>query len=204
MGEDHDNAYKAWRDQNELDAKIKWMRREKHKLQRKKEEEDYYKNLENEREAQLAEIKEQEKLYGKIRKFQPQIDVCDNIMKFLAALHPKVKEEENNTTETGGYDADEVNNKLASGEWKKEKVHILSKKRDDDEGVQPGQGKKKRNKGNKKGKENTEEAKLTLTIDTLNFFDSIKVTPPMYAKDIDETIAKVDEKKAYFIKISDE
>lgn len=67
-----------------------------------------------------------------------------------------------------------------------------------------GKAKKKRNKGNKKGKENTEEAKLTLTIDTLNFFDSIKVTPPMYAKDIDETIKKVDEKKAYFIKISDE
>ena len=38
----------------------------------------------------------------------------------------------------------------------------------------------------------------------MNFFDSIKVTPPVYAKDIDATITKVQEKKDHFIKLSDD
>ena len=35
-------------------------------------------------------------------------------------------------------------------------------------------------------------------------FDSIKVSPPIYLKDIDDSIAKLNEKKEYFIKSSDE
>lgn len=49
-----------------------------------------------------------------------------------------------------------------------------------------------------------EDPKLTLTIETLNFFDSIKVSPPTFLKDIDASIAKINEKKDYFIKLSDD
>merc|ERR1712150_331780 len=64
-----------------------------------------------------------------------------------------------------------------------------------------GAGKKKRQKNKKQV---TEDPKLTLTIETLNFFDSIKVAPPTFLKDIDASIAKINEKKEYFIKLSDE
>jgi len=78
----------------------------------------------------------------------------------------------------------------------------LSKKNDDDEGLKPGAGKNKRKKNKKQHVQ--EDPKLTLTIETLNFFDSIKVAPPTFLKDIDASIEKLNEKKEYFVKLSDE
>merc|ERR1712151_32703 len=62
---------------------------------------------------------------------------------------------------------------------------------------------KKRNKKGKKGAQ-PDEIKLTLTIETLRYFDTIKVLPPSFSKDIDETIKRLNEKKEYFIKVSDD
>merc|ERR1712010_3653 len=80
--------------------------------------------------------------------------------------------------------------------------HVLDNKKNDwEEGVQPGQ-KKNNKKG--KGKAQPEDTKLTLTIETLGYFDSIKVAAPVYAKDIDEVSKLLTEKRDYFVKVSDE
>lgn len=71
-------------------------------------------------------------------------------------------------------------------------------------GVQPGQKKHKKNKKNKSQANEKSDTKLTLTIETLGYFDQIKVSPPTFAKEIDEVNSKLEEKKNYFIKISDE
>merc|ERR1712146_42623 len=70
----------------------------------------------------------------------------------------------------------------------------------------PGAGKKHKKKNKNQGGKNekVEEPKLTLTIETLNFFDNVKIPPPSYAKDIDETITKLVQKKEYFNKASEE
>ena len=146
-----------------------------------------------------AARKEEEELYGKIRKFQPQIDTCKNLVQFLGTLKPKVRTEEK---EQQNLTEEQLNGVLNSGDWKKEKLHVLSKKTDEDVGLQPGAGKKKRQKNKKQSV--AEDPKLTLTIETLNMFDSIKVSPPIYLKDIDDSIAKLNEKKEYFIKASDD
>merc|ERR1711894_720067 len=138
-------------------------------------------------------------LYGKIRKFQPQIDVCQNLVTFLGNLKPKVRNEEGEDQKH--LSEEQLQGMLNSGDWKKEKLHVLKKNDDEDLGLQPGAGKKKRQKNKKQV---TEDPKLTLTIETLNFFDSIKVAPPTFLKDIDASIAKINEKKEYFIKLSDE
>lgn len=85
-------------------------------------------------------------------------------------------------------------------------MHVLDNKTKDwEEGVQPGQSKKSKKKNKKnKGKAQPEDTKLTLTIETLGYFDSIKVSPPIYAKDIDEISKQITEKRDYFIKVSDE
>jgi len=93
-----------------------------------------------------------------------------------------------------------VEAKLASGDWKKEKVHVL-KKPDQHQGIQPGQKKQKKNR---KAVKKPEDNKLTLTIETLSYFDQIKVSPPSYSKEIDETIKQLNEKKEYFTKMSDD
>merc|ERR1712032_193116 len=41
LKDDHDARYKAWRDQNELDAKIKWIKRQQANLRRIKEQEEW-------------------------------------------------------------------------------------------------------------------------------------------------------------------
>merc|ERR1711920_170435 len=98
-----------------------------------------------------------------------------------------------------------MGDKLQGGDWKKEKVHILKNKRDDEEqGVQPGGGKKNKKKGKNKEKKQETDTKLTLTIETLGYFDQIKVSPPTHGKDIEEVIEKLNEKKAYFVKVSDD
>lgn len=199
LKDDHDAAYKAWRDQNELEEKIKWIKRQKNKLLAKKREEEYEAEMKAKEEAQEAARKEEEALYGKIKKFQPQIDICQNLVTFLGTLKPKVRNEEE---EMKHLTEEELNGVLNSGDWKKEKLHVLKKKEEEDEGLQPGAGKKKRQKNKKQHVQ--EDPKLTLTIETLNFFDSIKVAPPSHTKDIDASIVKINEKKEYFIKLSED
>merc|ERR1712050_245075 len=129
LKDDHDAAYKAWRDQNELEEKIKWIRRQKNRLLQKKKEEEAEAEAKAEQEAIEKARKEEEELYGKIRKFQPQIDICQNLVTFLANLKPKVRnedeEDQNRLTE------EQLGNVLNSGDWKKEKLHVLSKKNDE-------------------------------------------------------------------------
>jgi len=117
----------------------------------------------------------------------------------LGNLKPKVRNEEGEDQKH--LSEEQLQGMLNSGDWKKEKLHVLKKNDDEDPGLQPGAGKKKRQKNKKQV---TEDPKLTLTIETLNFFDSIKVAPPTFLKDIDASIAKINEKKEYFIKLSDE
>lgn len=84
-------------------------------------------------------------------------------------------------------------------------MHVLDNKKNDwEEGVQPGQKKNKKKNKKNKGKAQPEDTKLTLTIETLGYFDSIKVSAPVYAKDIDEVSKQLTEKRDYFIKVSDE
>jgi len=205
LKDDHDAAYKAWREQLDLEKKIKWIKKKKAYLQRQKEEQDRIAKEQAEEDRIRKEKEEYEKLFGKPKKYQPQIDICENLISFLGTLS-KTKNDDNEEELQTGYNAKDVEDKLAQGDWKKEKVHILkSKKDDEDQGVQPGGGKKNKKKG-KKNKENTKEVdtKLTLTIETLGYFDQIKVSPPTYGKEIHEVIEKLKEKRDYFVKVSDD
>merc|ERR1712187_436039 len=105
--------------------------------------------------------------------------------------------------EDGNMNLVDVDKQIASGDWKKEKVYVL-KKEEEDTGVQPGQGKKKGKGKKKQNQSNTEEAKLTLSLETISYFDSLKVSPPVFHKDLDAAIKVLEEKKAYFNKISDD
>merc|ERR1711918_58343 len=59
-------------------------------------------------------------------------------------------------------------------------------------------GKKKQNQSA------PEEAKLSLSMSTLSYFDQLKVSPPATSQDLDSVLKVLEEKKAYFIKISDD
>jgi len=199
--DDHEKAYQAWRDQNELETKINWIQNKKAYLQRRKKDEEYHAQIKAEEDKIIADKKEYEELYGKPKKYQAQIDVCDNLISFLESLRPKVDGDDKDAD--AKYDFADVDSKLTTGEWKKEKMHVL-KKEEEDCGVQPGQGKK--NKRGKKGKPAAaqEDAKFALSMQTLSYFDSLKVSPPAFTKDLGDVLKVLEEKKAYFIKTSDD
>ena len=71
-------------------------------------------------------------------------------------------------------------------------------------GIQPGQGKKKGKGKKKQNQAAPEETKLSLSMSTLSYFDQLKVSPPATSKDLDSVLKVLEEKKAYFIKISDD
>jgi len=200
LKDDHEKAYQAWRDQNELETKINWIKNKKSYLARRKKEEEYHAQIKAEEDKIKADKEEYEKLYGKPRKYQAQIDVCDNLISFLESLRPK---SDGDNQDGDAVDYADVDNKLTTGEWKKEKMHVL-KKEEEDCGVQPGQGKKK-GKGKKKNAQaSQEETKLALSMQTLSYFDSLKVSPPNFSKDLGDVLKVLEEKKAYFIKTSDD
>lgn len=199
MKEAHEKLYVAWKDQNETQLKINFIKRKKAVLERAKEQEDYKAGIKAEDDRVKAEIEEYEKMYGKPKKYQVQIDLCGNLITYLNSFSTKATEV---TQEVIGFNLDCVESKLASGDWKKEKVHVLKKTEDWNEGVQPGQKKHKNKKS--KSKKPTEEPRLTLTIETLGYFEDIKCSPPTYEKDIQGVIANLEEKKAYFARISDD
>lgn len=85
----HDKHYKDWRDQNELEAKIKWIKQQKAHLLRVKQDADWHAERKAEEDAVKAEKEEYERVYGKPKKYQPQIDVCENLVTFLHSLQPR-------------------------------------------------------------------------------------------------------------------
>jgi len=178
-----------------------WIKRKQNVLRKVAEQEKWEAEQKAEEDRIRAEKEEYERVYGKPRKYQPQIDVCEQLITALNTLKPKSHEEE--ADQSGNkYNEADVEAKLTSGDWKKEKVHVL-KKPVEEQGVQPGGSKKKRSKQNKP-KDKPEDTKLTLTIDTLGYFDQIKVVPPSYGKEIDGTIKQLTEKRDYFVKMSDD
>merc|ERR1712072_756864 len=196
---EHEAAYQAWKDQNELEQKIKWIKNKKGYLQRQKKEEEYQAQIKAEEDKIRAEKEEYEKLYGKPRKYQPQIDICDNLISFLESLRPK--SDGNAQAEDGNVEVSQ--DTFKQGEWKKEKVHVL-KKEEEDLGIQPGQGKKKGKGKKNKNQAVPEDTKLALSMQTLSYFDSLKVSPPAFSKDLDSVLKVLEEKKAYFTKMSDD
>jgi len=199
MKEEHEKAYQSWREQNELNQKIKWIKNKKSYLLREKQKEEYEAKLKEEEAKRKAEIEEYEKLYGKPKKYQPQIDICDNLLSYLSSRIAKDDAEGDNQEVT--YDSKDVEGQLKGGDWKKEKVHIL-KKEDENMGLQPGQGKKKGKK--RKNEAKAEEKKFEVSTQTQDDFDQVKVAPPKHFKDIANVLKELETKKAYFIKISDD
>lgn len=199
LKDEHDAKYKAWRDQNELEAKIKWMKKQRNILMDEKRRQDEEQAIKDEEERVRKEKEEIERIYGKPKKYQTQIDICDNLIGFLNNLKPQEKVMPDTLQKAQSDPISEVK----AGDSKGERYEVYTKTFEE-VGIQPGQGKKKRHKGKKKANQTHEDTKLTQTYDTLTYFEQIKVTPPTFSTDLDEVLGHLAEKKAYFVKISDE
>lgn len=96
-----------------------------------------------------------------------------------------------------------VQEALQSDEWKNSKAQELVSKRDRNDDFTAGKKKKTQQK-KAAPKEQATSQPLHHQIETLNYFDEIKVSPPLFTDKLAETIKVVEEKKAYFEKLSSE
>lgn len=94
---------------------------------------------------------------------------------------------------------------LQQNDWKEAKgQYILSRKEKEDDFF-AGKGKKKQpKKPTTKPQEETGAQPLNHQIETLNYFEEIKVAPPLFTDKLAETLKVLGEKKAYFEKLSNE
>lgn len=121
----------------------------------------------------------------------------------MERLKPKVGEElpKEKTEEERKAD---IQNALQSDEWKKAKVQIISNKRDTDNDFFAGTQKKNKKKAPVKQETRDENAIVQHSIDILNYFDSLKISPPLVTSALDDAIKSLKEKRDYFEKLSEE
>ena len=95
---------------------------------------------------------------------------------------------------------------LQSDEWKSAKGQYIMNRREKEEDLFAGKGKKQKKKpqASKTQQEESTSQPLNHQIETLNYFEEIKVSPPLFTDKLPETLKILQEKKAYFEKLSDE
>lgn len=95
---------------------------------------------------------------------------------------------------------------LQSDEWKTAKGQYLVSRREKEDDLFAGKGKKQKKKSQASKAQQEESSSQTLNhqIETLNYFEEIKVSPPLFTDKLPETLKILQEKKAYFEKLSEE
>jgi len=130
-----------------------------------------------------------------------EIELCEQLIQYCTRLTPQ-KEEAN---ETPGISKEEaVKKALQSDEWKKVKFDAVKGRREEEDYFFVGKKKDKKKPVEKeKEPENFVQA-LNHGFETLNYFDAIKISPPLFSDKLEETIKVLREKKAYFQKLQDD
>jgi len=85
----HEKRYQAWKDQNEIELKRSWIQKIQKRLKIQKEIADREAAYKAEEDRIREEKEEYERKWGKPKKYQTQIDVCENLLSFLHGLKPK-------------------------------------------------------------------------------------------------------------------
>lgn len=95
---------------------------------------------------------------------------------------------------------------LQSDEWKSAKGQYILSRKEKEDSLFAGKEKKQKKKqqGAKPQQDENASQPLNHQIETLNYFEEIKVTPPLFTDKLPETLKILGEKKAYFQKLSDE
>jgi hypothetical protein len=96
---------------------------------------------------------------------------------------------------------------LQKDEWKKEKVQAIKGKREAENEFFIGVNKKSKKGGQQaqtKEKEEPQVQHLNHQFETLNFFDALKISPPLFSDKLEETLRQLNEKKAYYLKLQED
>ena len=172
--------------------KINYMIR----IQKKLKSEEYRKKRQEEDEAFRKEEEEKAKELLQF-KYRHEIETCEGLTRILNTFKPSNIVIDDFKPETI------TEYKVDDQMLKSENLVLMKPKKNQDEGVKPGQ-KKVNKKVQKKTVDNKDDDRLFLDIATLQTFTDIKVMPPTTVSQIDTVIGNLNEKKNYFLKLREE
>lgn len=188
---------------------IEWQQRQQDRLVKKRDyEERKKKREEREKEGEAKEA-------FRVRKYNTEITTCEYLIDYCGRLRPaeKVVQEQEKVPQVSKAD---IEAQLQEDKtWAKEKgltVLESKKSRGDDEDNSPKKGKKGKKgnqdsntKGEKEG-EKKEEKKIKFShdINIIGSFDIAKTQLPLSTDDLDRTVKELQEKLAYYLKMSEE
>lgn len=177
----HYDTLRKYRDQQSDINHIKWMMREKGRLERAEE-----------RRKRLEEEKEDE---GEIVHYLDEIELCQHLMDYCNSLKPRGSAQEEAKKEKTTDSALEAQFKGME----------LSKKEDEEWVVNPKKGKgKKGKKQNKQQEQKPAQNALNHGLEVLKYFAEIGLDTPNTTEQLDTTIKALEEKLDYYKKLSDE
>ena len=138
-----------------------------------------------------------------IKLYKFSLELCELLIKYCNKISPVVEEA---TESVDKKDKTQIiEEALQSTEWKATKGQYITSRKEQVDDFFAGKGKKKGQKKAQapKTEENAAQS-INHQIETLNYFDEIKVAPPLFTDKLPATLKILTEKKAYFEKLSEE
>jgi len=172
LHKEHQTVWSKWNTENDAWRKYQNELRKQRNERRKAEEEEYKKELEKKR-------IEREKELAAMKPWLEEIALCDYLTGYLQKL-------------VGGSNS--TKGSSAATEKTKPKMDgMVAISRKNDDYMMMGGGKKKRGKKGKK-----KQAKLVHSIDMIQSFSLLQLTPPVTTADVEKTVTALKEKRDYY------
>ncbi|CAD8098099.1 unnamed protein product [Paramecium primaurelia] len=211
LKKDYNNQWNKFEDYEDLQNYREWflkqinrVRREtekkrKQEEQRRREEARARREADREAEEQ-AEAEAKAKELENVNPFQYQVDLCETLITYCNKLKPTAAQQQ--AQQQKQIDVEQV---LKSDDWKKEKCTVIKKDTDDDIYNFSQLKSKKKNKQQQQQKQAKEDKKdekpsiLQHDLQTLQFFDTVKVATPFYITELDKVVKSIQERKEYYL-----
>ncbi|CAD8118482.1 unnamed protein product [Paramecium sonneborni] len=211
MKKDYNSSWDKYEDYEDLQKYREWFLKQINRIKRdsekKKKEEERKKReearakREADREAEeKAEAEAKAKEMENVNPFQYQVDLCDTLITYCNKLRPTAAQQQ--AQQQKQIDIEQV---LKSDDWKKEKCTVIKKDNQDDIYNFSQLKSKKKNKQPQQQKDVKEEKKddkpsiLQHDLQTLQFFDTVKVATPFYITELDKVVKSIQERKEYYL-----
>lgn len=193
----HKEKWEKYNEQQQEIYKIKKMQKIKARLlkeeERKKKHEEWLKR-QKEREEEMKETP-----------YLHELELCDQLIQYCSRLLPS-KDDGSQGVQPQKDKHEAAKEALLQDEWKKEKVQAIKGKREVENEFFVGTTKKNKKSAHHQHKEKEEHhvQPLNHAFDTLNFFEELKITPPLFTDKLEETLKQLQDKKSYFLKLQEE
>lgn len=130
------------------------------------------------------------------------LELCDLLIKYCHRVTPSTQAAQAEVNQKDKQTV--IQEALESKDWKEAKGQMVLSRKEKEDDFFSGKKKEKKKATQPKKEEETGAQSLNHQIETLNYFEEIKISPPLTTDKLPDTLKLLQEKKAYFEKLSAE